>query len=191
VPSKSNYAHTPPDSELYDFFFAPEMVDHLLNLYWSWQHQYFVLLDKDLFLRDLAHGGKFSSEFLLNAILAHAAPYSTRPGLRSDESDPSSAGYYYFNRARQLLLLDEDIMARPSVVTCQALALLGSREAGCGRNARGWILSGMSFRMALDLGLHLDSQRLVELGYLTEEEYNIRAVTFWGCFIFDRYVLFL
>ena len=78
----------------------------------------------------------------MNAILAHAAPYSTRPGLRSDESDPSTAGYYYFNRARQLLLLDEDIMARPSVVTCQALALLGSREAGCARNARGWILSG-------------------------------------------------
>ena len=45
----------------------------------------------------------------------------------------------------------------------------------------------MSFRMALDLGLHLDSQRLVELGYLSEEEYNIRAITFWGCFIFDRY----
>lgn len=136
---------------------------------------------------------------MLNAILAHAAPYSTRPGLRSDESDPSTAGYYYFNRARQLLLLDEDIMARPSVVTCQALALLGSREAGCARNARGWILSGeacrvqkflipgMSFRMALDLGLHLDSQRLVELGYLSEEEYNMRAITFWGCFIFDRY----
>jgi len=46
---------------------------------------------------------------------------------------------------------------------------------------------GMSFRMCLDLGLHLDSQRLVELGYLSEEEYNIRVITFWGCFIFDRY----
>jgi hypothetical protein len=48
------------------------------------------------------------------------------------------------------------------------------------------LIPGMSFRMALDLGLHLDSQRLVELGYLSEEEYNMRAITFWGCFIFDR-----
>jgi len=47
----------------------------------------------------------------------------------------------------------------------------------------------MSFRMALDLGLHLDSHRLVELGYLSEEESNIRAITFWGCFIFDRYLI--
>lgn len=50
-----------------------------------------------------------------------------------------------------------------------------------------FLITGMSFRMALDLGLHLDSQRLVELGYLSEEEYNMRAITFWGCFIFDRY----
>jgi hypothetical protein len=49
-----------------------------------------------------------------------------------------------------------------------------------------FLTTGMSFRMALDLGLHLDSQRLVELGYLSEEEYNMRAITFWGCFIFDR-----
>ena len=49
-----------------------------------------------------------------------------------------------------------------------------------------FLIVGMSFRMALDLGIHLDSQRLVELGYLSEEEYNMRAITFWGCFIFDR-----
>jgi len=82
-------------------------------------------------------------EFLLNAILCHAAPYSARPGLRSDEHDPGTAGYYYYKRARQILWLEEDIMAKPSVVTCQGLALLASREAGCARNARGWILSGI------------------------------------------------
>lgn len=51
----------PSDAELHDFFYAPELVEHLLSLYWSWQHQYFVLLDKDLFLRDLHNGGKFCS----------------------------------------------------------------------------------------------------------------------------------
>ena len=127
-----------------------------------------------------------SLELLLTAILCHAAPYSNRPGVRSDENDPATAGYYYFNRARHIFLLNEDIMARPSVVTCQALCLLASREAGCARNARGWILSGIAFRMALDLGLHLDSQRLVELGYLSEEDYYVRSITFWGLFLFDR-----
>lgn len=50
-----------PDSKLTDFFYHPELVDHLLSLYWSWQHQYFVMLDKDVFMRDLAGGGKFAS----------------------------------------------------------------------------------------------------------------------------------
>ena len=189
APSKSSYPFPPPDPELYDFFFNPELVDHLLNLYWSWQHQYFVLLDKDIFLRDLASGGEFASEFLLNAILAHAAAYSTRPGLRSDENDPATAGYYYYNRARQVVLMYEDIMMRPTVTTCQALCLLGSREATCARNARGWVWSGMAFRMALDLGLHSDSTRLVELGYLSEEQYKVRSITFWGLFIYDRYII--
>jgi len=187
-PPSKQYPFPHPDPELYEFFFNPELVEHLLSLYWSWQHQYFVLTDKDLFLRDLANGGEFASEFLLNAILCHAAPYSSRPGLRLDESDPASAGYYYYNRARQIMLMDEGIMMRPSVATCQALCLLGSREAGCARNARGWAWSGVAFRMALDLGLHLDSTRLVELGYLSEEQYRVRTITFWGLFIFDRYL---
>jgi Fungal specific transcription factor domain len=45
--------------------------------------------------------------------------------------------------------------------------------------------------MCLDLGLHLDSKSLVESGFLSEEEYNVRSITFWGCFIFDRYLPFI
>ena len=50
-----------PDSKLGEFFYHPELVAHLLSLYWSWQHQYFVILDKDVFMRDLTIGGKFAS----------------------------------------------------------------------------------------------------------------------------------
>ncbi len=34
------------------------------------------------------------------------------------------------------------------------------REAGCGREAKGWVYSGMSFRMAQDMGLNLDTGAL-------------------------------
>jgi Fungal specific transcription factor domain len=81
-------------------------------------------------------------EFLLSTILAYVAPFSTWPGLRSDESDPTTAGYYYRYRARLLLLMDEEIMSRPTLTTCQGLAILGCREAGCARNSLGWLLSG-------------------------------------------------
>ncbi|ODQ54630.1 hypothetical protein SAICODRAFT_5832 [Saitoella complicata NRRL Y-17804] len=160
------------------------LVSHLLELYWTWQHPYFVVLDRTAFMRDYhAGGGKYYSELLLNAILAHAAPYSSRSDLRDVGGEVCTAGYHFYQRARELL---EDELEKPSITTVQALALLGSREAGCGRDARGWIFSGMSFRMALDLGLHLDCRRFVEVGAMRAEEAEIRSVTFWGCYVFDK-----
>jgi hypothetical protein len=72
----------------------------------------------------------------------------------------------------------------------QALALMSVREAGCGREAKGWVYSGMSFRMACDLGLNLDSGGMYpdKSSALDETEEDARRITFWGCFLFDKYV---
>ena len=69
----------------------------------------------------------------------------------------------------------------------QALALMSVREAGCGREAKGWVYSGMSFRMACDLGLNLDMHHNTN-STLDETEEDARRITFWGCFLFDKYV---
>jgi hypothetical protein len=45
---------------------------------------------------------------------------------------------------------------------------------------------GMSFRMALDLGLHLSCDELVSSGRMSQEEANARAITFWGCYLYDK-----
>lgn len=72
------------------------------------------------------------------------------------------------------------------------MALMSVREAGCGRETKGWVYSGMSFRMAQDLGLHLDPSSLSQdsggLGHqrIRDEELDARRVTFWGCFLFDK-----
>ena len=64
---------------------------------------------------------------------------------------------------------------------------MGSREAGCGRDVGlGWLYSGMSFRMALDLGLHLRCDELVKNGRISQEEADARVTTFWGCYLFDK-----
>jgi hypothetical protein len=79
---------------------------------------------------------------------------------------------------------------KPRLTTVQALALMSVREAGCGREAKGWVYSGMSFRMACDLGLNLDEGALPGFtgSHLNEEEIDARRITFWGCFLFDKYV---
>ena len=167
--------------------------EHLLALYWTWQHPFFTLFPRSIFLRDreiarasgsMATRSKNFSPLLLNAILAHAAHLSSRPEVRTDPDEPATAGNRYFRTARKLL---EAECESPSITTVQALALMGSREAGCGRDVGlGWLYSGMSFRMALDLGLHLRCDDLVKSGRLSQEEADARVTTFWGCYLFDK-----
>jgi hypothetical protein len=40
--------------------------------------------------------------------------------------------------------------------------------------------------MALDLGIHENPRQLYELGYLTQEDVEERALTFWACFVTDK-----
>ena len=167
--------------------------EHLLALYWTWQHPFFTLFSRSIFLRDreiskirgtTATRTKHFSPLLLNAILAHAAHLSSRPEVRSDPNEPATAGNRYFRTARKLLDFECE---SPSMTTVQALALMGSREAGCGRDVGlGWLYSGMSFRMALDLGLHLRCDDLVKNGRMLQEEADARVITFWGCYLFDK-----
>lgn len=76
---------------------------------------------------------------------------------------------------------DEHVKAR--LCTVQALALLSVREAGCGREGKGWVYSGMSFRMAFDLGLNVDASSL------GDEEKDARRITLWGCYLIDKSVI--
>lgn len=43
--------------------------------------------------------------------------------------------------------------------------------------------------MALDLGLHLSCEELVKSGRMSQEEADVRVITFWGCYLFDKWVL--
>ena len=162
---------------------SAELESHLLNLYWSYQHPYFYLLSRTLFEKDMAvakagYGNiKYFSPLLYNAILAHATHISDRPNMKR-------LGDELFLKARRLVEMEAE---KPTVTTVQALMLLGSREAGCGRDSGlGWLYSGMSFRMALDLGLHMSCSKLIQSGRMSQDEADVRAITFWSCCLFDR-----
>jgi len=121
---------------------------------------------------------------LLNAMLAHAAHLWPRPQVRSNPSNAATAGNRYLSKARKLL---ETECESPSISTVQVLSLMGSREAGCRREVGlRWLYSGMSFRMALDLGLHSSCDGLVKNGGISQEEADARVITFWGCYLFGK-----
>lgn len=205
----SNLVFLPPGSELYEF--NPPMNDHelegtqdrsvtkwtrvtgddqlilhLLTMYFTWHYPFFTTLSKDLFYRDYVRGvsSQYCSSLLVNAMLALGCHFSTWSGAREDPGNSATAGDHFFKEAKRLVL-ENDEHVNAKLCTVQALALMSVREAGCGREGKGWVYSGMSFRMALDLGLNFDSTTFGARN-LDEEELDARRITFWGCFLFDK-----
>ena len=169
----------------------PELVDHLLNMYFTWHYTYFTTLSKSLFYRDFRLGKpppgtkrktEYCTELLVNAMLALGCHFTSWPLARADLLDSATAGDHFFKEAKRLILVNDE-HEHPRLATVQALALMSVREAGCGREARGWVYSGMSFRMAYDLGLNVDPGS----SNLEEQEVDARRITIWGCFLFDKY----
>ena len=169
----------------------PELVVHLMNMYFTWHYTYFTTLSKSLFYRDFLAGSpsedakqtsSYCTSLLVNAMLALGCHFTSWPAARTDPENPITAGDHFFKEAKRVIL-ENDEHENPRLATVQALALMSVREAGCGREAKGWVYSGMSFRMACDLGLNIDSGTSSR----SEEEIDVRRVTIWGCFLFDKY----
>lgn len=174
-----------------------QLIMHLLNMYWNWHYPFFATISKTLFWRDFLRGkppstprvAVYCSSVLVNAMLALGCHFTDVPGAYAVPGDSRTKGDHFFAAAKRLIF-DQDEFEKPSQVTTQALALMSVREAGCGREARGWAYSGMSFRMAQDVGLNLDSGAAVvdssNKQKMSEEEIDARRVTFWGCYLFDK-----
>ncbi|KAI0855810.1 fungal-specific transcription factor domain-containing protein [Xylaria cubensis] len=156
----------------------PSLLDDLLKTYWCWPHHLHCVLVKKIFLRDLETLGPYVTPFLLSSVLAQAARYSEKP-------DAAEIGRHFAKRARKLL--DYDIECGSSIATIQGLLIFSARECACGRTPQGWLYSGMAFRMARDLGLHLAPKRLSPLfPHFSDEDLAIRNQIFWSCYTWDK-----
>lgn len=167
------------------------LISHLMTMYFTWHYPFFVTLSRDLFYRDYIQGisSQYCSSLLVNAMLALGCHFSRCEGAYADPLNCASGGDHFFKEAKKLAL-ENDEYENARLCTVQALALMSVREAGCGREGKGWTYSGMSFRMALDLGLNLNVSSNGQQSF-TEEEVDARRITFWGCYLFDKFVSLL
>lgn len=171
-----------------------QLIVHLINMYFNWHYPYFTTLSKDLFYRDFFKGKPrgqprttvYCSSLLVNAMLSLGCHFTSLPGAFAISGDSRTKGDHFFAEAKRLIV-ENDEYEKPKLTTVQALALMSVREAGCGREAKGWVYSGMSFRMAQDIGLNLDIGGISkDKDSLDEKEVDARRITFWGCFLFDK-----
>ncbi|KAL0258390.1 hypothetical protein SLS55_007566 [Diplodia seriata] len=163
-----------------------DWIEHLLSLYFSWQHQFFQNFPEQLFRADMASGRtNYCSELLVNALCAAGCLFSSSRRARRDQNDPGTAGLDFYEEA--LRLSNEEQAS--TLTTTAALSILCHIEGNFTHLSAQWQYSGRSSRMALDLNLHLRSGTLSKDQQSVELiEDDARAHVFWGCFITDQYV---
>ncbi|CAG8269424.1 unnamed protein product [Penicillium salamii] len=163
--------------------------DHLVELYFTWQNTSTYIVDKDMFMtarskwRNEFDDTAFYSEVLTNAMCAIGSAFEARyhPTFITF---PKSLAEFFADRAKALLEIELD---SPCVATVQALVIMSCHEGASNRDARGWLYSGMSMRLAFDLGLHLDMTTYVNRGDITQAEADVRRAAFWGSYVADHF----
>ena len=131
----------------------PELARHLIALHFNRQHFAYLISYRPAIMDSLASGGgPWCNKLLLNALYYSSSLYSDRPCVLANPNDPQSAGAYFYDRFRQLLVYELD---KPSIPTAVALLLTSATLVSQGRSSAGWALSGTAYRMILDLGCHL------------------------------------
>ncbi|RDI87158.1 hypothetical protein Vi05172_g2827 [Venturia inaequalis] len=166
-----------------------EYINDLLALYFSWQHSFFQSFPERLFRRDMRSGGtKYCSKLLVNAICASGCLLTPLHEATGNFGDPMAACKEFFNEAHYHLK-ETEVSSIPSVA---GLFMLSHVEGYRGRLNMAWDYCGRSARMALDLNLHLRSDRASsdQLSPEAEVEEMARTHAFWGCFIADQLMSF-
>ncbi|KAH8691671.1 nitrogen assimilation transcription factor NirA [Talaromyces proteolyticus] len=158
-----------------------ELAMHLLDLHWNRQHHTYHLTYRPAFMRDLAEGGPYCSEFLLNAVFGCSSKFSERIEVREDPLLQETAGKMFFDRCDELIA-EKSLLEASSIPTITGLLMLGATFNAKGRTSKGWLYVGYALRMVYDLGLHLDCKEFSGKA----EDVEIRRRVFWGAFICDK-----
>lgn len=107
----------------------------MLSLFFQHQYYYHMVVYREYFLKDYDSGrGPYYSDLLLYAICAMGALVSEVEMVR-DLSD-------VFASYAEEILHSSAALESPDLTTLQALLILGQREIGRGKNAKGWLLTG-------------------------------------------------
>ncbi|KIW80586.1 hypothetical protein Z517_07202 [Fonsecaea pedrosoi CBS 271.37] len=186
----------------------PKEISHeLLKYHWCWQHPLFLFVYRPAFTRCMAMADlntpsgpdpPYFSESLLKVVHAHSArflnhdvyqeQYHSVLSRHSPAGSSMSAGEFMQKMTDEARFgLGMDMLKNSSIPTIQALLQQSAREVVFGRSSQAWTFSGVAFRMALDMGIHLPSDKLQTfVKSLTAEDIEIRKRLFWSCYTWDK-----
>ncbi|UKZ77471.1 hypothetical protein TrVFT333_005192 [Trichoderma virens FT-333] len=152
-----------------------ETSQKMMSTFFQEVYPYNMVVYREYFLRDYDVGsGKYYSDVLLYAICALGA---------LQYEDMLNLSDIFSGQAQTLLYPTLD---SPDLTTLQALVLLGYREIAVGRASKGWLFCGMAFRLAHEMGLHLDPTNWDGSTSETSGDREIQRRVYWAVFTADK-----
>lgn len=186
-----------------DLLPSMDVIEHMVDLYFKYLFSGTPIFDEATLRNDVRDHK--CSDFTLLSLFAACARYvfyvikklnrfinhqkkrfSDRPDVK--ETPAWHAGEKYAEKARTMILKAVD---EPTISNLQGLTLLCLHEYGCGRGPRSWMYGGMAIRMAIELGLHEDSDEDENgndnhtLEKLMQQETRRRL--FWTIYSIDKF----
>jgi hypothetical protein len=105
-----------------------------MSAFFKHGYYYHMVLYREYFLRDYKAGkGPYYSDLLFYAI-------ATLGSLLSRDDAVRGLSDTFYDYAENILY--GGVLDSPDVTTVQALLLLGQRDVGCGKQSKGWLLTG-------------------------------------------------
>ncbi|KAI0410576.1 fungal-specific transcription factor domain-containing protein [Xylaria grammica] len=159
----------------YPIQFAPhdDVSQRLMAAFFKFGYPYSMCIYREFFLRDYdIGGGRHYSDLLLFAVCATGA-LATNEALLSE----------IFASQAQALLYPS--LNHPDLTVLQALIILGQLGIGRGQASKGWLFCGMAFRLAHEMGLHLDPNNWQNTQEPDVEREVLRRV-YWAAFVVDK-----
>jgi Fungal specific transcription factor domain/Fungal Zn(2)-Cys(6) binuclear cluster domain len=183
---------------------ATEVSHELLKYHWCWVHPLFLFVYRPAFVHGMSLVNSattptgldppYFSDTLLKVIHAHAARFLNHTVHRQSyqtllNQELSAAEFMDKLTEEAQISLGLETLKRGSIPTIQALLQQSARENNFGRSSQSWLYSGMAFRMAFDIGIHLPSDKLqVFVKSLSPEDIEIRKRLFWSCYTWDKII---
>ncbi|GAB1196512.1 hypothetical protein APSETT444_005784 [Aspergillus pseudonomiae] len=176
---------------------SKDLASTLLQLHWCWLHPSFLFVYRPAFTRDmplLASGDRSSTyctSTLVKVLYAHSCRFIRSPDKWWSSENHSEPLQELSDRlmSEAKVLLAMETLNPPAIPTIQALLQQSARDIASGRSSSAWLYSGMAFRMAIDLGLHVCPDKLQQYSKsLSVEDIEIRKRLFWSLYAWDKHI---
>ncbi|KAI8610739.1 fungal-specific transcription factor domain-containing protein [Chytriomyces sp. MP71] len=181
-----SFEANPPSARVLDGDYsppcAPELVLHLVGLYFAHVHPYFPMVHKVRFFEQLREKRTDHFNLLVNSMCALMSQ-QCRDLTAWGVANPVELHMAFFERARVLLGHQFDW---PHINNVQALLLLCMVGQGTNINATSYHYIGIAHRLAVELGMHRNLDNLKHAS-LDPELLECMRTTWFCLYVLDRY----